>query len=80
MRFLLQPGNLVICRVNTHRSLWDGTVCRDAEHWNCTAPAHFRADYCANGDDRCFHVHTFTEADPNMVIEENGAIRSASSR
>lgn len=73
MRFLLQPGNVVACKINTHRALWDGTICKEAEVWNCSAPSDFRQDFCARGDDRCFHVHTFDESGPNMVIEENGA-------
>jgi len=73
MRFLLQPGNVIACRINTHRAQWAGTICKEAEVWNCSAPSDFRQDFCARGDDRCFHVHTFDESGPNMVIEENGA-------
>jgi dynein-related subfamily AAA family protein len=73
MRFLLQPGNAIACKINTHRSQWNGTICKDPESWNCSAPDYFRESYCAREDDRCFHVHTFDPAGPNMVIEENGA-------
>jgi len=73
MRFLLQPGNAIACKINTHRSQWDGSICKDPETWNCSAPDHFRESYCGRGDDRCFHVHTFDPSGPNMVIEENGA-------
>lgn len=73
MRFLLHPGNAVACKINTHRALWNGTICKEAEIWNCSAPLDFRQDFCARGDARCFHVHTFDESGPNMVIEENGA-------
>ncbi|MCB9903810.1 MAG: AAA family ATPase [Planctomycetes bacterium] len=73
MRFLLHPGNAIACKINTHKSQWDGSICKDPESWNCSAPDHFRESYCARGDDRCFHVHTFDAAGPNMVIEENGA-------
>lgn len=72
MPLRLTPGNSLVCKINAHRHGWNGQICSDPERWNCGAPAHFRSDYCANGDDRCFHVRTFAADDPRFVIEGNG--------
>ncbi|MFO0980856.1 MAG: hypothetical protein U1E76_03740 [Planctomycetota bacterium] len=73
MTFGFEPGNALGCMVNSHRHGWVGKICEHAAAWNCGAKHEFREDYCERGDPRCFHLHLFDEADPHMIIPEDGA-------
>lgn len=72
MSLELEPGNAVGCAINSHRAGWNGTICKDAASWNCGQKQDFREDYCARGDDRCFHLSNFDEPDPHFTIEDRG--------
>ncbi|MCA9000953.1 MAG: AAA family ATPase [Planctomycetes bacterium] len=72
MQFHLQPGNLIACRINTHRAQWNGTICENPAQWNCSAQSDFRKDYCAEGVPRCFQLRTFAADDPYFIIDQNG--------
>lgn len=72
MRYELQPGNAFGCNINAHRSNWNGEICKAASSWICGARQEFREDYCEGGDPRCYHIHAFDEADPSLVIDDNG--------
>ena len=54
-------GNALGCTINSHRSGWDGNICKNAETWNCSAKQQFRTDYCQQGDPRCYHIHIFED-------------------
>jgi hypothetical protein len=73
MPLQLTPGNSLTCKINSHRQSWNGTICSDPENWNCGAASHFRTDYCASGDDRCFHVRAFDPVAPSIMLDGNGA-------
>lgn len=73
MQLTFTPGNSLTCRINHHREGWNGTICANAEHWNCLADAEFRSTYCAAGDPRCFHLHAFDAAGPSLAIDGTGA-------
>ncbi|MDM8561540.1 hypothetical protein [Candidatus Parabeggiatoa sp. HSG14] len=65
-------GNALGCTINSHRRGWDGSICKNAETWNCSAKQQFRADYCQQGDPRCYHIHIFEEANPYCLIDDLG--------
>lgn len=65
-------GNALGCTINSHRRGWDGSICRNAETWNCSAKQQFRTDYCQQGDPRCYHIHIFEEGDPYCLIDDLG--------
>lgn len=65
-------GNALGCTINSHRRGWDGSICLNAETWNCSAKQQFRADYCQQGDPRCYHIHVFEEANPYCLIDDLG--------
>jgi len=72
MNLYLTPGNAVGCKVNSHRSGWDGSICSAAESWKCGADPDFRADYCSQGVPRCYHLHMFEEAEPYLIVDDTG--------
>lgn len=72
MSFELRPGSALGCNVNSHRSGWDGTVCRGASSWDCGAATDFREDYCEHGRENCFHLHNFDADGPRMRIHSSG--------
>lgn len=65
-------GNALGCTINSHRSNWDGSICKNAETWNCSAKQQFRTDYCQQGDPRCYHIHIFEEEHPYCLIDDLG--------
>lgn len=65
-------GNALGCTINSHRSGWDGNICKNAETWNCSAKQQFRTDYCQQGDPRCYHIHIFEDHDPHCLIDDLG--------
>jgi len=65
-------GNALGCTINSHRRGWDGSICRNAETWNCSAKQQFRTDYCQQGDPRCYHIHIFEEENPYCLIDDLG--------
>lgn len=65
-------GNALGCTINSHRRGWDGSICRNAETWNCSAKQQFRTDYCQQGDPRCYHIHIFEESNPYCLIDDLG--------
>ncbi|MEK7990427.1 MAG: hypothetical protein VSS52_005425 [Thiotrichaceae bacterium] len=65
-------GNGLGCTINSHRRGWDGSICLSAETWNCSAKQQFRADYCQQGDPRCYHIHVFEEGNPYCLIDDLG--------
>lgn len=65
-------GNALGCTINSHRRGWDGSICLNAETWNCSAKQQFRTDYCQQGDPRCYHIHVFEEANPYCLIDDLG--------
>ncbi len=65
-------GNALGCTINSHRRGWDGSICKNAETWNCSAKQQFRADYCQQGDPRCYHIHIFEEGNPYCLIDDLG--------
>ena len=73
MAFHITPGNAIGCRINAHRTGWNGHICPNAATWNCGAETYFREDYCERGDARCFHIHVFDPANPALEIDEGGA-------
>jgi hypothetical protein len=73
MQLTFTPGNSLTCRINHHREGWNGVICTNAEHWSCLADAEFRSTFCATGDPRCFHLHTFDPAAPGLTIDGTGA-------
>jgi len=73
MQLSFTPGNSLTCRINHHREGWNGVICTNAEHWNCLADVEFRSTFCATGDPRCFHLHTFDPAAPGLTIDGTGA-------
>ncbi|MCB9913899.1 MAG: hypothetical protein H6828_01975 [Planctomycetes bacterium] len=72
MTFEIVPGNAIGCRTNAHRHGWDGSICEDACDWACGIEAEFRAKYCANDIQRCFHLHLFDDDEPHLVIPDSG--------
>jgi energy-coupling factor transporter ATP-binding protein EcfA2 len=69
----IRPGDAFGCLVNSHRDGWAGAICREAASWNCgTRPESFRADYCAVGVDRCYHVNLFNPSHPCFVVHSSG--------
>lgn len=73
MSILISPGNAFMCKINTHREGWAGLICTDAATWNCGARPDFRRDFCAEGEKRCFHLHTFDPGGASLEIDGNGA-------
>ena len=65
-------GNALGCTINSHRSNWDGSICKNAETWNCSAKQQFRTDYCQQGDPRCYHIHIFEQQNPYCLIDDLG--------
>ncbi len=65
-------GNALGCTINSHRRGWDGSICKNAETWNCSAKQQFRTDYCQQGDPRCYHIHIFEQANPYCLIDDLG--------
>jgi hypothetical protein len=65
-------GNALGCTINSHRRGWDGSICKNAETWNCSAKQQFRTDYCQQGDPRCYHIHIFEENNPYCLIDDLG--------
>jgi|GEM_PF-610526 len=65
-------GNALGCTINSHRRGWDGSICKNAETWNCSAKQQFRTDYCQQGDPRCYHIHIFEEGNPYCLIDDLG--------
>ena len=65
-------GNALGCTINSHRRFWDGSICKNAETWNCSAKQQFRTDYCQQGDPRCYHIHIFEESNPYCLIDDLG--------
>jgi predicted transcriptional regulator len=65
-------GNALGCTINSHRRGWDGSICKNAETWNCSAKQQFRTDYCQQGDPRCYHIHIFEEGNPFCLIDDLG--------
>ncbi|MCK5718137.1 MAG: hypothetical protein KAH77_11660 [Thiomargarita sp.] len=65
-------GNALGCTINSHRRWWDGSICKNADTWNCSAKQQFRADYCQQGDPRCYHIHIFEEGNPYCLIDDLG--------
>ncbi len=65
-------GNALGCTINSHRRGWDGSICKNADTWNCSAKQQFRADYCQQGDPRCYHIHIFEEGNPYCLIDDLG--------
>ncbi|MDY6991346.1 MAG: hypothetical protein SVR94_01900 [Pseudomonadota bacterium] len=65
-------GNALGCTINSHRRGWDGSICKNAETWNCSAKQQFRADYCQQGDPRCYHIHIFEAGNPYCLIDDLG--------
>lgn len=68
----ITAGNAVGCTINSHRRGWDGSICRNAETWNCSAKQQFRTDYCQQGDPRCYHIHVFESGTPCCLIDDLG--------
>lgn len=68
----ITAGNAVGCTINSHRRGWDGSICRNAETWNCSAKQQFRTDFCQQGDPRCYHIHVFEEGTPYCLIDDLG--------
>jgi hypothetical protein len=66
---MFEPGDIFATRVFGHRQFWDGTVCKNADGWNCGAPDNFRTDYCAKGEERCFHINLFNPNKPQFEIK-----------
>jgi len=65
-------GNALGCTINSHRRGWDGSICKNAETWNCSAKQQFRTDYCQQGDPRCYHIHIFETGNPYCLIDDLG--------
>ena len=65
-------GNALGCTINSHRRGWDGSICKNAETWNCSAKQQFRTDYCQQGDPRCYHIHIFEGENPYCLIDDLG--------
>ncbi len=65
-------GNALGCTINSHRRGWDGSICKNAETWNCSAKQQFRTDYCQQGDPRCYHIHIFEQQQPYCLIDDLG--------
>ena len=65
-------GNALGCTINSHRRGWDGSICKNAETWNCSAKQQFRTDYCQQGDPRCYHIHIFELENPHCLIDDLG--------
>lgn len=68
---MFTPGNAFACVVNSHRAMWNGTICREAGNWNCGARDDFRQDYCDSLDPRCFHIHIFDSKAPRFESSED---------
>jgi predicted cupin superfamily sugar epimerase len=68
----ITTGNALGCTINSHRSNWDGSICKNAETWNCSAKQQFRTDYCQQGDPRCYHIHIFEQQNPYCLIDDLG--------
>ncbi|RMD82254.1 MAG: hypothetical protein D6815_09690 [Candidatus Dadabacteria bacterium] len=73
MIFQIKPGNALLCRINAHRSRWNGQICEEASAWNCGAPQDFRDEYCEAGNPRCFHIYVFAAHEPHLIIDDKGA-------
>jgi hypothetical protein len=65
-------GNALGCTINSHRRGWDGSICKNAETWNCSAKQQFRTDYCQQGDPRCYHIHICEDNNPYCLIDDLG--------
>jgi len=72
MTYYITAGNGLGCTINSHRKGWDGSICKNAETWNCSAKQQFRTDYCQQGDPRCYHIHIFEEVNPYCLIDDLG--------
>ncbi len=68
----ITTGNALGCTINSHRRGWDGSICKNAETWNCSAKQQFRTDYCQQGDPRCYHIHIFEQGNPYCLIDDLG--------
>lgn len=68
---MFTPGNAFACIVNSHRAVWNGTICREASSWNCGAREDFRLDFCASLDPKCFHIHLFDRRAPRFESSED---------
>lgn len=72
MSLNLPPGDGVICKVNAHRTAWNGTICQFPLDWDCGTKEDFRMNKCDHGIPRCFHLNVFNPEDPVFLADWNG--------
>jgi hypothetical protein len=66
-----QPDDVLACKINAHRSSWNGSICHSSERWPCGAEPTFRSQFCAQGEERCYHLHTFEIAAPRLKVSHH---------
>lgn len=59
----------LILKVNSHKHGFAGRICEGAANYDCGAQEDFRLRFCAQGDDRCIHLHAFDGADPHFYVD-----------
>lgn len=66
-----EPGDALAYLVLGHRQEWDGSVCEDAEGWECGAPKAFREEFCAAGKRRCTDLAALSPHGPKIRIDDS---------
>ncbi len=75
-----EPASAFAVRMNAHRQQWDGSICAQPMGWSCGAPERFREDNCEQGLSRCFHLHTFEQAEPRFYSPDNSVCQLLTER
>ena len=68
----LTPGNVLLCKVNSHRHAWAGEICLHAGDWNCGTKPEFRFNKCDRGIPLCFHLNLFNPVQTAFQADYNG--------
>lgn len=63
---ILNPDDALILPLFSHRSNWDGSICKESEAWNCGSPSEFREKHCAKGVARCHVLRCFAGTTARM--------------
>ncbi len=62
---LADRETVLFLKVNAHRHAYNGTICQNAESFDCGAQENFRLSVCAKGARDCIHLALFDQKGPD---------------
>ncbi|MBK9386252.1 MAG: AAA family ATPase [Planctomycetes bacterium] len=65
MTELADRDTVFFLKVNAHRHSYNGTICQNAESFDCGAQENFRLSVCAKGSRDCIHLALFDQKGPD---------------